>query len=107
MTPLTPTASRFLYDFYNNLNSPSSGTATTPRCSEESIENNNILIVTIPASRAVEEKLVPEGTVFYSKDMVLRSYVSRDRDLEEVVEEWRKIGDVVVQKVGGRFGYTG
>ncbi|KAF3138784.1 hypothetical protein TWF703_004325 [Orbilia oligospora] len=83
-----------------------------PRPSEESIEDD-MIIVTITTSRAIEKKLVPEGTKFTYGDMVLRSYVPKDKDLGEVVEEWRKVGDVIVRKVGGReeeeekFGYSG
>ncbi|KAK6521443.1 hypothetical protein TWF506_001657 [Arthrobotrys conoides] len=115
ISPLTRSTSRPLHDFYNNPsipNSTSTSTTTTPRSSDENIEHNDIdtIIITISASRAIEKKLVPEGTVFLYGDMVLTSYVPKDRDLEEVVQEWRKLGDVIVRKVGGgedRFGYAG
>ncbi|KAF3165690.1 hypothetical protein TWF225_008995 [Orbilia oligospora] len=112
--PLTPTTSRPLHDFYNSLDilNSNANITTAPRPSEESIEDD-MIIVTITTSRAIEKKLVPEGTKFTYGDMVLRSYVPKDKDLGEVVEEWRKVGDVIVRKVGGReeeeekFGYSG
>ncbi|KAF3163349.1 hypothetical protein TWF106_004160 [Orbilia oligospora] len=116
ISPLTPTTSRPLHDFYTSLDilDSSASITTTPRPSKESIEDQSIeddmIIITVTTSRAIEKKLVPEGTKFTYGDMVLRSYVPKDKDLAEVVEEWRKVGDVIVRKVGEeeeKFGYSG
>ncbi|KAK6534591.1 hypothetical protein TWF281_005901 [Arthrobotrys megalospora] len=108
MAPLRRRKDRLLKDFYSN---PSSSN-TTPRSSSEVPPDRleSIITVTVPISRAIERMLVPEGTTSENGDMVLRFYVPGDRSVGEVVEEWRRVGDVVVSRGGGgeeKYEYNG
>ncbi|KAK6361925.1 hypothetical protein TWF730_005632 [Orbilia blumenaviensis] len=111
MSPLTRRKSRLLHDFYNssgNLSNPPQSPPISPLSTssfssyfsaKQSVKEGGVCIitVTIPISRAVEQLLVPHGTKSETNDMVLRwQYMPSDNPIDEVIEKWRKTGDVLV-----------